>query len=110
MDPETKPETKVCSKCRRELPITKFALNKKCKDGHVGRCKDCVNAYQRESYARKKGKTLERANPNPALLNPKFSDKTPRELQQDMRELKEELIARGFNCEIKLTYLHEIKI
>ena len=50
------------------------------------------------------------ANPNPALLNPKFSDKTPRELQQDMRELKEELIARGFNCEIKLTYLHEIKI
>ena len=103
-------ETKVCKKCGRELPITKFALSKTSNDGHVGKCRDCVNAYQRENYARKKGKTLARANPNPVLLNPKFSDKTPRELQQDMREIKEELIARGFNCEITLTYLHEIKI
>lgn len=103
-------ETKVCKKCGRELPITEFALNKNLKDGHVGKCRDCVNAYQRENYARKKGKTMAHANPNSVLLNPKFSDKTPRELQQDMRELKEELIARGFNCEIKLTYLHEINI
>lgn len=107
---EESTETKVCKKCGRELPITKFSLNKASKDGHVGQCKDCVNAYQRERYALKKGKTLARANPNPVLLNPKFSGKTPRELQQDMRELKEELIARGFNCEIKLTYLHEIII
>ena len=107
---EESTETKVCKKCGRELPITEFALNKNLKDGHVGKCRDCVNAYQRENYARKKGKTLARVNPNPVLLNPKFSDKTPRELQQDMRELKEELIARGFNCEITLTYLHEIKI
>ena len=108
MEPDIK--TKVCPKCGRELPITEFALNKTYKDGHNKQCKDCINAYQRQRYARKKGKTLEQTNPNPALLNPKFSDKTPRELQQDMRELKEELIARGFNCEIKLTYLHEIKI
>ena len=107
---ETTTTTKVCPKCGRELPITEFALNKKLKDGQVGQCKDCYNAYQRELYARKKGKILARANPIPVLLNPKFSGKTPRELQQDMRELKEELIARGFNCEIKLTYLHEIKI
>lgn len=104
------PKTKVCSKCGRELPITEFALNKTSKDGHIGRCKDCINAYQREQYARKKGKTLARANPNPVLLNPKFSDKTPRELQQDMRELKEELIARGFNVEVKCTILQEIII
>lgn len=103
-------ETKVCKKCGRELPITEFALNKTSKDGHVGKCRDCVNAYQRERYALKKGKTMAHANPNSVLLNPKFSDKTPRELQQDMRELKEELIARGFICEIKLTYLHEINI
>ena len=103
-------ETKVCKKCGRELPITKFTLNKTSKDGHVGQCRDCVNAYQRERYALKKGKTMAHANPISALLNPKFSGKTPRELQQDMRELKEELIARGFNYEIKLTYLHEIII
>lgn len=107
---EESTETKVCKKCGRELPITEFALNKNLKDGHVGQCKDCVNAYQRERYALKKGKTTAHANPISAPLNPKFSDKTPRELQQDMRELKEELIARGFNCEIKLTYLYEINI
>ena len=106
---EESAKTKVCPKCGRELPITEFALNKMSKDGHVGQCKDCANAYQRERYALRKGKTMAHANPISAL-NPKFSDKTPRELQQELRELKDELIARGFNCEIKLTYLHEIKI
>lgn len=61
MEPEPKPETKVCKKCGRELPITKFALNKNLKDGHVGQCRDCVNAYQRENYARKKRQDI-RAN------------------------------------------------
>ena len=51
-------ETKVCKKCGRELPITEFALNKNSKDGHVGQCKDCYNAYQRENYARKKANRL----------------------------------------------------
>lgn len=104
------PKTKVCSKCGRELPITDFAKSSSCKDGHVGQCRDCVNAYQRENYARNKGKTMAHANPISALLNPKFSGKTPRELQQDMRELKEELIARGFNVEVKCTILQEIII
>lgn len=103
-------KTKVCSKCGRELPITEFALNKKSKDGHIGQCKDCVNAYQRERYALKKGKLLMHPKPTTASCNPKYTGKTPRELQQELRELKEELIARGFNCEIKLTYLHEIII
>ena len=108
---ETTTTTKVCPKCGRELPITEFALNKTSKDGHVGQCKDCFNAYQRQRYARKKGKQIAPStNMTIASCNPKFASKTPRELQQDMRELKEELIARGFNCEIKLTYLHEIKI
>ena len=108
---ETTTTTKVCPKCGRELPITEFALNKASKDGHVGKCRDCDNAYQRERYARRKGKQIAPpTNVTIASCNPKFASKTPRELQQDMRELKEELIARGFNCEIKLTYLHEIKI
>lgn len=104
------PKTKVCSKCGRELPITEFALNKRAKDGHIGQCKDCVNAYQREQYARNKGKHAAQVIPTTSPLNPKFSDKTPRELQQDMRELKEELIARGFNVEVKCTILQEIII
>lgn len=105
---ETK--TKVCSKCGREIPITEFALNKTCKDGHIGRCKDCVNAYLRERYARKKGQQTAQMKPMITPLNPKFADKTPRELQQEMRELKAELIARGFNVSVKCTILQEIFI
>lgn len=101
------PKTKVCSKCGRELPITEFALNKNCKDGHIGQCKDCVNAYLRERYARKTGKQVA---PTTTPLNPKFAGKTPRELQQEMRELKAELIARGFNVEVKCTILQEVII
>ena len=104
------PKTKVCSKCGRELPITEFALNKKYKDGHIGRCKDCVNAYQRERYARNKASYQTQPEPTTSPLNPKFADNTPRELQQEMRELKAELIARGFNVEVKCTILQEIII
>lgn len=70
----------------------------------------------RNAYAswRKKGdarkSSLPPPNPGSAQLNPKFKDKTPRELQDDLKELKLELIARGFNCEINLTFLHKIKI
>lgn len=104
------PKTKVCSKCGRELPLTKFSPNKASKDGHIGRCKDCVNAYQREQYARNKGKQAAQVIPTTSPLNPKFADNTPRELQQEMRELKAELIARGFNVEVKCTILQEIII
>ena len=103
-------ETKVCSKCGRELPITEFTLSKTSKDGHVGQCKDCGNAYQREQYARNKGKQAAQVIPTTSPLNPKFADNTPRELQQEMRELKAELIARGFNVEVKCTILQEIII
>lgn len=105
------PKTKVCSKCGRELPITEFATNKTCKDGHIGRCKDCVNAYAHERYMRKKGKQSPTANnPTAPKLNPKYIGLTPRELQQEMRELKAELIARGFNVDVKCTILQEIPI
>ena len=104
------PKTKVCSKCGRELPITEFTLNKTSKDGHVGQCKDCLNAYQRERYARNKGEQAAQVIPTTSPLNPKFADNTPRELQQEMRELKAELIARGFNVEVKCTILQEIII
>ena len=108
---ETDIKTKVCSKCGRELPLSQFSKCARNKDGLQYMCKECHSVVSREQYARVQAS----ASATPASFpksapNPKFAGKTPRELQQDMRKLKEELIARGFNCEIKLTYLHEIKI
>lgn len=78
-------------------------------DGLQRECRECKAEYMREYNARKrasKGQKITTA----IQSNPKFADKTSRELQDMLRELKAELIARGFNCDIKLTYLQNIKI
>lgn len=44
-------ETKVCKKCGRELPLEKFGLNGKDKNGCIkykSRCKECANIYKRK--------------------------------------------------------------
>lgn len=102
-------KTKVCSKCGRELPITEFHKNSHNPDGLQKECKECKKAYMREYSERKRASNGQKITP-PVCKNPKFADKTPRELQQEMRELKEELIARGFNVEVKCTILQEIII
>lgn len=47
-------ETKTCTKCGRELPLSEFHANSKTKDGKVSQCKDCTNRYFHEYYNRKK--------------------------------------------------------
>ena len=43
-------ETKKCSKCGRELPLSKFNKNKNRRDGLQDRCRDCFSAYNRIRY------------------------------------------------------------
>ena len=35
-------ETKICTACRRELPVSSFSKNIACKDGLNTKCKECV--------------------------------------------------------------------
>lgn len=100
-------KTKKCRVCGRELPLTAFSKNRRERDGLNRRCRECDNAYQRAYKARNKA---EKASTYPIPRNPEYADKTPRELQDMLRELKAELIARGFNCEVNLTYLQKIEI
>ena len=53
-------ETKKCSECGRELPLTKFNKNRKRKDGLQDRCRDCFSEYNKKRYAsnREKFKTM----------------------------------------------------
>lgn len=99
-------KTKKCRVCGRELPLTAFSKNRRERDGLNNRCKECDNAYQRAYRLERKPKSIT----TPVQSNPKFAAKTPRELQDMLRELKAELIARGFNCEVNLTYLQKIEI
>lgn len=99
-------KTKICAKCKRELPLSEFYKHCRTKDGLQGECKDCRKAYV-VKYQRIKRDTP----PNPLkACNPEFKDKTPRELIQTVRDLINELRSRGYTYEGKLTYLHTIKI
>lgn len=99
-------KTKKSRVCGRELPLTAFSKNRRERDGLNNRCKECDNAYQRAYRHEREPKSITTS----VQSNPKFADKTSRELQDMLRELKAELIARGFNCEVNLTYLQKIEI
>ena len=50
-------DTKICSKCHRELPLENFHKNGFDKNGNQkyrGYCKDCANKIERERYQKKK--------------------------------------------------------
>lgn len=83
-------ETKLCSKCGRELPREMFSRCTNAKDGLQQYCKDCKRAYS--ASKREKRKEEKNAQLLPVFSNPELAKFTPREL---MVELK----ARGFRWE-----------
>lgn len=46
-------ETKVCKKCGRELPISRFSKSKNTEDGYKHECKACRGSYSKEWRANK---------------------------------------------------------
>lgn len=50
-------ETKICSKCKRELPVTHYhknGFNSEGKQKYRGYCKDCENSLEKQRYLNKK--------------------------------------------------------
>ena len=52
--------TKVCSKCKKELPISEFYKNKSRKDGLHIQCKNCVNEYAKKYRKSTKRKEVQK--------------------------------------------------
>jgi hypothetical protein len=46
-------ETKVCTRCRAELPLSSFGVRRASPDGLQGYCRACVSAWAREHRPRK---------------------------------------------------------
>ena len=93
-------KTKVCSKCKRELPITEFNKHRRSKDGLQCSCKQCQKEYVKAKRLEKLELEQERKN----FIengNPKLKEFTP-------RQLMDELIARGYRDE--LIYVQKIKL
>lgn len=81
--------TKKCTGCNRELPLSAFGKASHTPDGLAYRCKDCTNAAKRE-YTRSRRKL------NRVFTNPELARFTP-------RQLIDELKARGYSGELKIT-------
>lgn len=50
-------DTKICSKCNRELPVTHYHKNgfdSKGQQKYRGYCKDCANSLEKSRYQKKK--------------------------------------------------------
>lgn len=55
--------TKVCSRCRRELPISEFCKDKNMKDGLYAYCRKCASEYYKTEKRREQiKKALKRRN------------------------------------------------
>lgn len=93
-------KTKVCSKCKRELPITEFSKHRRSKDGLQCSCKQCQKEYM-ESIRSKQDKIKQERKNFIENGNPKLKEFTP-------RQLMDELIARGYRGE--LIYVQKIKL
>lgn len=88
-------ETKKCSKCGRELPVSEFWKNITKDDGLQDYCKDCGKNYFKNRKA-EPSSSLKKVYSNPDLA--KFTPK----------QLMEELKARGYSGELK--YIQIIKL
>lgn len=113
MDPNT-PQTKVCKKCGRELPLEAFCKHPKSADGLHSICRECKKQGMLDYYARMKkikenpeipaeiapkGEKPEPDKPEPAdLMVPDFSDEF----------LAAELRRRGYQVKATKTTVIEL--
>lgn len=49
---------KTCKKCGITKPLAEFVKSGNCLDGHLGSCKDCINARARELAAAKRKRSV----------------------------------------------------
>lgn len=47
-------DTKICSKCKKELPLDNFNWRDKMKGTRRSECKECLSKYMKKKYQQKK--------------------------------------------------------
>ena len=71
------PETKTCSKCRKDKPLDQFGNDKKSPDGLAYWCKECIRDNAKKNY---KKKNVDVAQPVPAQADEK--NETPEKIEK----------------------------
>lgn len=105
--PKAEVNTKTCTKCGQELPLTSFGRHSTCKGGYNSVCKECDAAYHRQLYLAKKA-TKETKAPvtshqpiclrlDAYLMGVQPKNTTPQEYATALRDQEHE--ARRGNCQ-----------
>lgn len=107
MEQNVHTETKVCSKCKRELPTSEFYKASNAKDGFYGYCKECSREQVRKHKMKRRGQMtglpknfLESASGG-GIDNP-LSAFSPRELMEELRR-------RGYRGKLEYTSVIDIE-
>jgi len=100
--PSLVPTNKVCTKCGRTLPLSKFCRCTRNKDGLQRWCKDCQNeASRNRQKAKEKTASRQTAVHQSDGRNPELAKFKPVQLIDELR-------ARGYRG--TLTYTYEITL
>lgn len=67
-------DTKICPKCRLDLPVDKFGPNKRRRDGLQGACRECMKQYRKDHYHNNKTPYLDRAKAQKASIKAILKD------------------------------------
>lgn len=54
--------TKICSKCKQQLPLSSFWKNIKQSDGYNNYCKKCLDEYRKKNLSRRNERAKKRRN------------------------------------------------
>lgn len=103
METKTTPTTKVCSKCKRELPVEAFGKKTRSKDGLQDYCKECNAAANKFYHAKKMAQKAKKSAPEaitaPVVQNPEIAAFNDTDLVKELRR-------RGY--EVKATKTVEL--
>lgn len=105
-------ETKICSHCKRELPLTMFHKRSSAEDGLQKQCKDCMREYNRQWASKQRASVVTvGGGKQPPFPDADFDNKEPREVLDIMSRAKRWLEERGYNITLRGTYtqVREIK-
>ena len=94
-------QTKVCSKCGKELPLSEFYKHPSTKDGLMNHCKGCHYTVTRKNLEKRKAKKeadsiVEKPHVfHKVYLNPELAKFQPKDLIAELR-------ARGYSGELSV--------
>lgn len=105
-----KKETKVCTRCGKEMPLESFPKNNRSKDGHLSVCKECN--FIARSAARPRRLTAEevKARLEEHISSPSTGPAAHPEIMSAIADktLVEELRSRGWEVTCKRTIVEEL--